>query len=189
MIVNEHSRHWIAFLIATLALAFVKTGEPAAPKRLAASADVGTSEGQHHDWIRFGWDAQRSSAPAVDVGITATRIKALTRQQVRLDGTVDASAIYLHGINVKSEVHDVFFVTTTYGKTIAIDADRGTILGIHALDISAVGWDVPHHHRDARGRPRPAVPLRRIAGRNDPKACDQRRTCGLAYLDHPSADA
>ncbi len=41
---------------------------------------------------------------------------------------MDASAIYLHGISVKGATHNVFFVTTTYGKTIAVDADQGAIL-------------------------------------------------------------
>jgi outer membrane protein assembly factor BamB len=52
----------------------------------------------------------------------------MRRQQVALDGTVDASAIYLHGVRVNGGTHDVFFVTTTYGKTIAIDADNGSVL-------------------------------------------------------------
>jgi len=80
------------------------------------------------DWTRFGWDAGRSSAPSIKTGITAGNVVSLTRQQVALDGTVDASAIYLHGAQVQGATHDVFFVTTTYGKTIAIDADSGTVL-------------------------------------------------------------
>jgi outer membrane protein assembly factor BamB len=41
---------------------------------------------------------------------------------------VDASAIYLRGASVRGRTHDAFFVTTTYGKTLAIDADSATIL-------------------------------------------------------------
>jgi outer membrane protein assembly factor BamB len=52
----------------------------------------------------------------------------MTRRQVTLDGVVDASAIYLHGVTVKGAAHDTLFVTTTYGKTIAVDANQGTIL-------------------------------------------------------------
>ena len=85
----------------------------------------GTSE---HDWTRFGWDAGRSSAPTVAMGITAANVDSLTRQQVTIDGTVDASAIYLHAVTVNGASHNVFFVTTTYGKTLAIDADSGTVL-------------------------------------------------------------
>jgi hypothetical protein len=81
-----------------------------------------------HDWTRFGWDAGRSSAPPVAMGITAANADSLAYQEVTLDGTVDASAIYLHGVTVKGATHDVFFVTTTYGKTIAVDADSGTVL-------------------------------------------------------------
>ena len=80
------------------------------------------------DWMMFGWDVGRSSAPDVSMGITAANLKALQRQQVRIDGTVDASAIYLHGVNVKGARHNVLFVTTTYGKTLAIDADSGAVL-------------------------------------------------------------
>jgi len=81
-----------------------------------------------HDWNRFGWDAGRSSAATDETGITAGNVATLRRQQVTLDGTVDASPIYLHGVRVNGGTHDVFFVTTTYGKTLAIDADSGTIL-------------------------------------------------------------
>ncbi len=80
------------------------------------------------DWPRFGWDAGRSSAPGAEMGITAANVTTLRRQQVTIDGTVDASAIYLHGVAVHGGSHDVVFVTTTYGKTLAIDADSGTVL-------------------------------------------------------------
>jgi outer membrane protein assembly factor BamB len=62
------------------------------------------------------------------MGVTAANVALMQRQQVAIDGTVDASAIYLHGVAVNGSAHDVFFVTTTYGKTLAIDADRGTVL-------------------------------------------------------------
>ena len=80
------------------------------------------------DWTQFGWDVAGSGASADPTGITAANAASLQRHQVVLDGTVDASAIYLHGVEVKGGRHDVFFVTTTYGKTIAIDADQGSVL-------------------------------------------------------------
>jgi outer membrane protein assembly factor BamB len=80
------------------------------------------------DWTRFGWDAGRSDASTAPTGIDAANLPALKRQRVDLDGTVDASAIYLHGVTVGGATHDVFFVTTTYGRTLAVDADNGAIL-------------------------------------------------------------
>ena len=80
------------------------------------------------DWTQFGWDVAASSAPTEPTGITASNVASLQRRQVALDGTVDASAIYLHAVNVKGSEHDAFFVTTTYGKTIAIDANQGAVL-------------------------------------------------------------
>jgi len=52
----------------------------------------------------------------------------MRRQQVTIDESADASAIYLYGVRVNGSSRDVFFVTTTYGKTLAIDANDGTIL-------------------------------------------------------------
>lgn len=89
------------------------------------------------DWPMFGWDVGRSGAPGAAMGVSAADLKTMPRQQVRIDGTVDASAIYLHGVTVKGAVHDVFFVTTTYGKTLAIDADLGTLL----WEFTPAGYD------------------------------------------------
>ena len=91
------------------------------------------------DWPQFGWDAASSGAFPGVTGITAANAGALVRRQVSLDGTVDASAIYLHSVMVNGSNRDVFFVTTSYGKTIAIDANSGTILWEYTPDGYA-GW-------------------------------------------------
>jgi hypothetical protein len=70
----------------------------------------------------------RSSAPRIAARITAGNLTSLTRQQVTIDGTVDASAIYLHGVSITGATHDAFFVTTSYGKTLAVDANTGVVL-------------------------------------------------------------
>src|SRR5579872_1330374 len=80
------------------------------------------------DWPPFGWDPQSSEASQARSGIDSRNIGTLTRRQVHIDGTVDASAIYLHGLTVSGSIHDVFFVTTIYGKTIALDGDNGAVL-------------------------------------------------------------
>lgn len=80
------------------------------------------------DWPQFGYDAASSGASPAWTGVSASNVAQLTRRQIALDGTVDASAIYLHQAAVSGSPHDVFFVTTTYGKTLAIDADSGAIL-------------------------------------------------------------
>jgi hypothetical protein len=94
-------------------------GVAGARKTIAASSQ---------DWTRFGWDARRSSDDPHATGITAANVGSLTRQQVHLPGTVDSSAIYLHGVKIGGATHDAFFVTTTYGITLAIDAANGNIL-------------------------------------------------------------
>jgi outer membrane protein assembly factor BamB len=92
-----------------------------------ANQPPGAANGMN-DWTRFGWNAARSNASTDSTGITAANVATLERQQVTLDGTVDASAIYLHRVAIGGSVRDAFFVTTSYGKTIAIDANDGTIL-------------------------------------------------------------
>ena len=79
------------------------------------------------DWARFGYDTARHGVGPAGA-LTAANVGALKRQQVQLDGTVDSSPIYLHGVRVHGAVHDVLFVTTTYGRTEAIDAANGSVL-------------------------------------------------------------
>jgi PQQ-like domain len=90
------------------------------------------------DWTCFGWDARRSNDDPHATGITAANVASLHRQQVQLPGTVDSSPIYLHGVSVHGATHDAFFVTTTYGITLAIDASSGKILW---------RWTPPHDSR------------------------------------------
>ena len=103
----------------TAAVATDSTRAVAAPAQSIAT---------NHDWTQFNWDVGRSGASPDPTGITAANVATLRRTQVQLDGTVDASPIYLHDLRVNGATHDVFFVTTTYGKTLAIDAGTGTIL-------------------------------------------------------------
>jgi outer membrane protein assembly factor BamB len=79
------------------------------------------------DWARFGYDTARHGR-APGSGITTANASTLVRRQVQLGGTVDSSPIYLHDVRVHGATHDTFFVTTTYGKTEAIDASSGRIL-------------------------------------------------------------
>ncbi len=80
------------------------------------------------DWPMFGGDVQSTGIYAGDAGITASGLKSLHHRQIQIDGTVDASLIYLKGVNAKGAAHDLFFLTTTYGKTIALDANSGNVV-------------------------------------------------------------
>jgi outer membrane protein assembly factor BamB len=101
---------------------------------LAGIGVLGAAAQAQNDWAQFGWDVASTSAPTFGTGITAANVASLSRHQVKLDGTVDASAIYLQGVTVNGSPHNVFFVTTSYGKTIAVDADQGSILWEYTPD-------------------------------------------------------
>jgi len=92
--------------------------------RVAAAPSASSAS----DWPLFGYTAARTNSGPAATGITAAAVGRLRRQRVLLDGTVDSSPIYLHAVRVRGAVHDVFFVTTTYGRTEAIDADSGRVL-------------------------------------------------------------
>jgi outer membrane protein assembly factor BamB len=92
------------------------------------------------DWLQFGFDSARSNAPAGATGITAANVATLARQQVRLDGVADSSAVYLRGATVEGAAHDTFFVTTSYGRTIAIDAATGAVLWEY-VPPGIAGWE------------------------------------------------
>ncbi|MCW3024770.1 MAG: PQQ-binding-like beta-propeller repeat protein, partial [Solirubrobacterales bacterium] len=80
------------------------------------------------DWPEFGLDPQRSNVSERATGITAANVARLRRRTVSLPGTVDSSPIYLHGVLVAGSRHNVIVVTTSYGRTVAVDADSATVL-------------------------------------------------------------
>jgi outer membrane protein assembly factor BamB len=80
------------------------------------------------DWPEFGLNPQRADVSENATGITSANVAHLRRAQLTLGGTVDSSPIYLHGALVDGAAHNVIVLTTTYGKTLAIDADGGRIL-------------------------------------------------------------
>jgi outer membrane protein assembly factor BamB len=80
------------------------------------------------DWPEFGFDPARTDVGPAVTGITAANVGRLRRQRVPLPGTVDSSPIFLHAAKVRGRLHNTFFVTTTYGITLAIDAASGRIL-------------------------------------------------------------
>jgi hypothetical protein len=87
-----------------------------------------TPRARAQSWPMFGGDVQSTSANPQPTGITAANIRRLRRRQVQLNGLVDASAIYLHGAAIHGARHDAIFVTTSYGRTLALDADSGDVL-------------------------------------------------------------
>ena len=114
--------------VVAVALLVVASGGRVAPAGSSETAAAASTAVSGNDWTRFNWDARRSGAVTFATGITAANVSALKRQQVRLPGTVDSSAIYLHGVKIRGVTRDAFFVTTTYGITLAIDAAKGSIL-------------------------------------------------------------
>ncbi len=93
-----------------------------------SAAQRSGTDASSDDWPQFGYDPASTGASPAWTGIAAGNTASLSRRQVPLDGTVDASAIYLHAVSVNGAVRDAVFVTTTYGRTIAIDADSGATL-------------------------------------------------------------
>jgi PQQ-like domain len=80
------------------------------------------------DWSRFNFTAARSGVGPASTGITAKNLGSLGRRTVSLPGTVDSSAIQLAGVMVGGHRRDVLFVTTSYGRTLAVNAQTGARL-------------------------------------------------------------
>ena len=118
------------------------TGTAAIPS-VKSTAKLAADSERLLDWPEFGLNPQRSNVSEAATGITAANLPHLRHLSVSLPGTVDSSPIYLHSVSVDGATHNVIVVTTTYGRTIAIDADSGTILwtftppGISSLEGSA----------------------------------------------------
>jgi PQQ-like domain len=80
------------------------------------------------DWPEFGLNPQRTDTSEDATAITSANVGHLRQMKLSLAGTVDSSPVYLHGVSVGGTPHNVVVVTTTYGKTLAIDADSGKTL-------------------------------------------------------------
>jgi hypothetical protein len=90
-----------------------------------ALAGPASAAASGRDWTRFGVDARRSDVFPYPTGVD---VDSLQRRQVQLPGTVDSSPIYLHDVEIGGARRDAFFLTTSYGITVAVDADSGAIL-------------------------------------------------------------
>jgi outer membrane protein assembly factor BamB len=99
-------------------------GAPA-PATSASSTGAVAARVPDGDWLQFNYDAQRTGVGPAATGINAANLRRLSARVVQLPGTVDASAIALHGVRVGGQRRDVLVMTTTYGRTLAIDADTG----------------------------------------------------------------
>jgi hypothetical protein len=82
----------------------------------AASSTPTSTAGS--EWPVFGYDAARHNSNPAST-ITARNAATLKQVKVTLDGTVDSSPIYVGG---------KFVVTTTYGRTEALNPDTGRAL-------------------------------------------------------------
>jgi outer membrane protein assembly factor BamB len=79
------------------------------------------------DWRTFDYDAARTGV-APRAGITSGNLGRLALRTVRVDGVVDSAPIELHAVPVRGRRRDVIVVTTSYGRTIAIDPGTGAHL-------------------------------------------------------------
>ncbi len=80
------------------------------------------------DWTTFGYSPQRYGVGPSDTGITRANLHSLRRITVHVPGTVDSSAVELAGVPVKGATHDVAIMTTSYGRTLALNLANGKIL-------------------------------------------------------------
>ena len=116
------TRPRIALAIALAALAAI------AYALASVGASVASPTPRLTNWPEFGLNPARSDATDDATGITAANVGHLHHRVIELPGTVDSSPVYLHGVTVGGASHDVAFVTTDYGITLAIDAGSGRIL-------------------------------------------------------------
>jgi outer membrane protein assembly factor BamB len=118
------------FLLAALAAGCggAAMSDHAGTTAAARSSAVAVTAAGAHDWPMFGRTPGRSSSLNASIGITAATAPRLRRQQVNLPGTVDEAPIFLHSVQAAGARRDVFVMTTTYGRTLAVDAGSGRIL-------------------------------------------------------------
>jgi outer membrane protein assembly factor BamB len=111
----------LSLLPLVLAVAHVSAESGSTSRATARVVTAGTLT----EWPEFGLDPQRSDATEASTGITAANVGKLRDRRVTLPGTIDSSPIYLSGAQVRGGTHDVAIVTSSYGRTFALDATTG----------------------------------------------------------------
>ncbi|WP_249009267.1 PQQ-binding-like beta-propeller repeat protein [Conexibacter sp. DBS9H8] len=104
------------------------SAHPNADGSARSAASVGTARPPRipsGNWPTFDFNAQRSGVGPADTGITAGDLGRLRRITVHLDGTVDASVIEIAHAMVEGRRQDVIVLTTSYGRTEALNAATG----------------------------------------------------------------
>jgi outer membrane protein assembly factor BamB len=105
----------------------VGTTAAAEPTTTTAEPQVHAAAGPQ-DWPTFGRTPSRPASSSAAIAIDAGTAPNLRRQKVSLPGTVDSAPIYLHSVEVAGRRRDVFVMTTTYGRTVAVDAGSGDVV-------------------------------------------------------------
>ena len=122
---------WALALVAgTLALAGCGSSATIDATAVPSAATLARVHIPPGDWTRFGYDAQRSGVSPAATGLNRHNVGALRLRRVKLPGTVDSAAIELHGVVVHGRRHDVAIMTTTYGRTLALDPGTGRLLWV-----------------------------------------------------------
>jgi PQQ-like domain len=103
-------------------------GDAASARATSTTDPLASAAAVPGDWLRFDFNSQRSGVGPASTGINSHNLSQLRLQKVHVDGTVDSSAIELHAIKVKGRSRDVAIMTTTYGRTFALDARSGARL-------------------------------------------------------------
>jgi hypothetical protein len=93
----------------------------------ASGASAAVARIPSGDWRTFDYNAARTGV-APSSGITSGNLDRLALRTVRVDGVVDSAPIELHAVPVRGRGRDVIVVTTSYGRTIAIDPGTGAHL-------------------------------------------------------------
>jgi hypothetical protein len=110
-----------ALPLALAALVVACGGDSAAATSPAPAADSAAAVAvPAGDWPTFGYDSARTGVGPAS-GITAANARRLTLRTVHIDGIADSAAVELHAVKVDGRRQDLIVVTTTYGRTIAID--------------------------------------------------------------------
>jgi outer membrane protein assembly factor BamB len=76
----------------------------------------------------FDYGPQRAGVGPSRTGITSANVSTLRRRIVHIDGVADSSAIQLHRVRIQGRLRDAVILTTTYGRTIALDPATGAKL-------------------------------------------------------------
>src|SRR6266700_580830 len=124
-------------------------GRASFPFALVVALALGVPAGARGagDVLERSYDGLRTGVNAAETVLTPANVASSAHQfhkrfVMAADGKIEGSPLYLSGVAIAGDTHDVVYVATMHNTVFAFDATNGAKLSSRQLDVPVIGADL-----------------------------------------------